>query len=71
MFAGRTPQASKAFLNNAEAAGFLGLSPRTMEKLRIQGRGPRFHKFGRRVLYARGDLEAWTTTHSKIFTARR
>ena len=47
------------FLTNAEAAAFLRLSPRTLEKQRIIGGGPRFHKFGRRVLYSIGDLESW------------
>ena len=47
------------FLTNAEAAEFLRLSPRTLEKQRVLGGGPRFHKFGRRVLYAVRDLESW------------
>ena len=47
------------FLTNAEAAEFLRLSPRTLEKQRIIGGGPRFHKFGRRVLYSIRDLESW------------
>lgn len=47
------------FLTNAEAAAFLRLSPRTLEKQRVLGGGPRFHKFGRRVLYAVQDLETW------------
>ena len=47
------------FLTTAEAAVLLRLSPRTLEKQRILGGGPRFHKFGRRVLYAIEDLERW------------
>jgi predicted DNA-binding transcriptional regulator AlpA len=46
-------------LDNQEAADFLKLSPRTLEKLRVTGNGPLFRKLGRRVLYARADLEAW------------
>jgi len=49
----------RVFLNNDEAAQFLNLSPRTLEKQRVIGGGPRFRKFGRRVLYAVIDLEAW------------
>jgi hypothetical protein len=49
----------RVFLNNDEAARFLNLSPRTLEKQRVIGGGPRFRKFGRRVLYAVIDLEAW------------
>ena len=47
------------FLRNNQAAAFLNLSPRTLEKQRVLGNGPRFRKFGRRVLYALSDLEAW------------
>lgn len=51
------------YLTTLEAAAFLRLSPRTMEKLRVLGGGPRFRKFGRRVLYAVTDLEAWADGH--------
>ena len=47
------------FLTNDEAAAFLRLSPRTLEKQRVLGGGPRYRKFGARVLYAVGDLRAW------------
>jgi excisionase family DNA binding protein len=47
------------YLTNREAAEVLRLSPRTLEKLRVNGGGPRFRKFGSRVIYAREDLEAW------------
>ena len=47
-------------LDNKEAARFLKLSPRTLEKMRVVGGGPRFRKHGRRVLYALADLEAWS-----------
>lgn len=52
------------YLNNAEAAGFLRLSPRTLEKQRVIGGGPRFRKFGRRVMYALTDLQAWADARS-------
>lgn len=48
------------YLTNAEAAAWLKLSPRTLEKQRVIGGGPRFRKFGRRVLYAMSDLEQWS-----------
>lgn len=47
------------YLNNDEAADFLRLSPRTLEKQRVIGGGPRFRKFGRRVMYALADLQDW------------
>jgi hypothetical protein len=56
--------AAGLFLNNDEAAKFLNLSPRTLEKQRVIGGGPRFRKFGRRVLYAAKDLEAWANSRT-------
>lgn len=55
------PSATSAarYLTNDEAATFLKLSPRTLEKQRVRGDGPAFRKFGRRVVYAIADLEAW------------
>ena len=47
------------YLSTHEAAMFLGLSHRTLERYRVTGEGPAFRKFGRRVCYARTDLERW------------
>jgi predicted DNA-binding transcriptional regulator AlpA len=54
-------------LDTKEAADFLKLSPRTLENFRNLGDGPPFRKLGRRVLYARSDLEAWV--NARIFGA--
>lgn len=47
------------FLRTKDAATFLGLSPRTLEKHRTYGTGPLFRKLGGRVVYAIDELEAW------------
>ena len=47
------------FLRTPEAARFLSLSGRTLEKHRIYGTGPKFRKIGGRVVYALDDLQAW------------
>ena len=47
------------FLRTPEAARFLGLSGRTLEKHRTYGTGPAFRKLGGRVVYAVDDLQAW------------
>ena len=47
------------YLSNDEAAHVLKLSPRTLEKFRVIGGGPRYRKFGRRVVYSVQDLETW------------
>ena len=58
------PKPKPKYLTNEEAATFLRLSPRTLEKQRVIGGGPRFRKFGRRVMYAVADLEAWADARS-------
>lgn len=52
------------YLTNDEAAEHLRLSPRTLEKQRVIGGGPKFRKFGRRVMYAVADLDAWADARS-------
>jgi excisionase family DNA binding protein len=64
-----TPQSAATaqpprYLTNDEAAAYLRLSPRTLEKQRVIGGGPRFRKFGRRVMYAATDLDAWADARS-------
>ena len=54
-----TARAGLRYLTSKEAAAFLRLSPRTLEKHRVTGGGPRFRKFCGRVFYAVQDLEAW------------
>ena len=47
------------FLRTKEAAEFLSLSARTLEKHRTYGTGPAYRKRGGRVVYAIDDLQAW------------
>ncbi len=63
------PRAATRYLNNDEAAALLRLSPRTLEKQRVIGGGPKFRKFGRRVVYAVADLEAWANERSFEMTS--
>jgi hypothetical protein len=46
------PAQPQRYLTNDEAAEYLRLSPRTLEKQRVIGGGPKFRKFGCRVMYA-------------------
>ena len=50
---------SPAFLKTPDAAAYLGLSPRTLEKWRGAGKGPRYSRLGRSrsVVYAVVDLD--------------
>jgi predicted DNA-binding transcriptional regulator AlpA len=57
------------YLRTPDAARFVGLSIRTLEKHRIYGTGPRYSKLGGRVLYAVDDLEAWVQSGVKASTS--
>ncbi|RWX04948.1 DNA-binding protein [Rhizobium leguminosarum] len=47
------------YLRTQEAARFLGLSERTLEKHRTYGTGPSYRKLGGRVVYSVEDLQRW------------
>lgn len=53
---------SKRAYNNIEAAGYLGVSPGTLEVWRSLGKGPRYRKFGRRVIYDIEDLDNYSAS---------
>ncbi|ESW78133.1 helix-turn-helix domain-containing protein [Mesorhizobium sp. M1307] len=48
------------FLNTAQAAFYIGLSQRTLEKMRLKGGGPQFRKHGRYVRYHIDELDDWS-----------
>ncbi len=52
------------YLTTQEAAAYLRLSSRTLERHRVEGTGSRFVKLGRRVLYRRQDLDAWAASQT-------
>lgn len=64
------------FLDTNAAARWLSptggkpLSPRTLEKWRVQGRGPSFLKFGSRVLYSESDLERYVDSQKRRSTSQ-
>ena len=57
------------YATTADAAHLIQMSPRTLERLRLVGGGPRYCKAGRRVLYRRADLEAWLAGRSFASTS--
>lgn len=57
------------FLRTHDAAAFLGLSGRTLEKHRCTGTGPIFRKLGGRVVYAIDDLESWAADRARNSTS--
>jgi predicted DNA-binding transcriptional regulator AlpA len=57
------------YLRTSEAARFLSLSGRTLEKHRTYGTGPAYRKLGGRVVYALKDLKAWADRGTKRSTS--
>ena len=65
------------FLSTPAAAAYLSdglkpLSPRTLEKWRVTGDGPPFHRWGSgrgRVFYSRRDLDAWAASRWRRSTS--
>ena len=54
-------------LRTREAAHYLGVSPGTLEVWRCKGRGPRYCKLGKVVVYDPIDLDAFREAR-KVFT---
>ena len=55
--------------NVREAATLLGVSKSWLDKKRLDGRGPAYHKFGRRVLYDVKDLQEWAALNKRRHTS--
>jgi excisionase family DNA binding protein len=64
------PEAYK-FLTTDQAADYLRLSRRTLERMRVVGGGPVYRKHGRHVLYHVDDLEAWSRARALRSTAEK
>jgi len=56
-------------LRTDEAAEILGLSPRTLEALRVRGGGPTYLKVGRLVRYDREDIDGWLEGQRRVSTS--
>ena len=57
------------YLSTRQAAEYLGLSTRTLDRYRVSGDGPVFHRFGGRVRYLRDDLDAWAASRRRRSTS--
>jgi hypothetical protein len=57
-------------LTQREASYVLRCSERTLERLRLNGLGPRYVKTTRRVLYREADLEAWLAARLTTSTSQ-
>lgn len=56
------------YLDTRRAAVYLALSASTLNRMRLTGEGPRYAKAGRRVIYAKADLDAWVEARKRTFT---
>ena len=52
-------ETSSVKFSTRQAADYLKVSKHTLAIWRLKGFGPQFHKFGSRVLYDKGDIDAW------------
>ena len=63
------PRATSPFLSTKQAAAYVGLSPRTLEKMRVVGGGPMYRKHGRYVRYHIDDLSGWSSSNAHRSTS--
>lgn len=52
------------FLSTGQAAAWLGLSLRNLQRLRTSGKGPLFRFHSSRIQYHIDDLESWSQARS-------
>ena len=57
------------WLTQEKLAARLDLSQRTLERMRNSGKGPRFAKAGKKILYRLQDVEDWLEERSFSSTA--
>ena len=52
------------YLNAKQAAFFLKMSPRSLQRMRAKGEGPTVRRHARMVLYHIDDLKIWSQTRA-------
>ena len=62
-------QSGDDFMSSDDVAVILSLSPRTLERFRLEGRGPAYFKFGRIVRYKRSTTLAWANAQMRTSTS--
>jgi hypothetical protein len=62
-------QERQVYFKTQEAADYLKVSRRMLEKKRLSGGGPRYRKLGARVVYALADLESWAEAGLRTSTS--
>ena len=66
---GRPANSQRPLVDCRAAADYLGVSASFLAKRRVNGSGPPYRKFGRRVLYAISDIDAWADLNRRLSTS--
>lgn len=61
------PEINSPLLTTWEASEYLKCNPRTLAEWRMNGRGPRYVRAGRRAFYRQTDLDEWL--EARVFQA--
>ena len=63
----------KTHFNTEQLAKLIDISPRTLQRWRLEGKGPKYFKLGSRVLYSEEQINEWlckcqtsSTTDTKL-----
>jgi len=57
------PRPAARGMREREAAVYIGVAPKTLANWRSAGKGPRFYKLGRMIVYRREDLDRYFDEH--------
>lgn len=61
---------SESLIVSEQRAGeMLALSPRTLQRWRVEGRGPKFVKLGKKVAYTEAALRAYVEANQRTSTS--
>ncbi len=63
------PAEPDTLLTTQQAAWLLRVSHKTLQRMRVEGRGPKFVKIGRCVRYRQADLLAWISANTHHSTS--
>ena len=50
------------FMSVDELANYLGVPKQTIYDWRVNGKGPKAHRFGKRIMFAASDVRSWVDT---------
>lgn len=66
---GEPERPKQRFLNTTQAAVRMGIKRLTLARWRTEGKGPRYHKVGGRVLYDPDDIDEWLDDQRRSSTS--